>query len=169
MKKNGCIWTISRLGELELTGSCLGEGLGKSRCCCVFCDLFCILLIYIFLQVLFFLVSLVVFGRNVAFCIGNVIGQVDLRYLLGKLNSRYASVLLANLRGRGLSIYPKHLRNMPIPLVSQDKQQPIIALVNQILLAKKENAAADTGELERLIDGLVYGVYGVTEEEIGII
>ena len=54
MKKGDCIWTIYRLGGLELTGSCLGEGLGKSRYCWIYCDLFCMLLIYTFSQVLFF-------------------------------------------------------------------------------------------------------------------
>jgi len=43
-----------------------------------------------------------------------------------------------------------------------------ITLINQILSAKKENPATDTSALEREIDGLVYGLYGLTEEEIGI-
>jgi len=42
-------------------------------------------------------------------------------------------------------------------------------LVNQILSAKKENPVADTVELEREIDLLVYGLFGLMEEEIGII
>ena len=43
------------------------------------------------------------------------------------------------------------------------------ALVNIILAAKKENPAADTAALEREIDLLVYGLYVLTEEEIGVI
>jgi len=35
-----------------------------------------------------------------------------------------------------------------------------------ILSAKKENPAADTVALEREIDGLVYGLYGLSQEEI---
>ena len=42
-------------------------------------------------------------------------------------------------------------------------------LVNQILSAKKENSAADISELERKIDGIVYGLYELSEEEIDII
>jgi len=38
-------------------------------------------------------------------------------------------------------------------------QQPFINLVNQILSAKKKNPGADTAELEREIDKLVYGLY----------
>jgi hypothetical protein len=76
--------------------------------------------------------------------------SVNLRYLLGILNSKYVSVLLSNLRGGDYHIYPEHLRNLPIPLVSPIKQQPIIALVNQILSAKKENQPAEN--LEKEID-----------------
>ena len=43
------------------------------------------------------------------------------------------------------------------------------SLVNQILSAKKENPAADTSALEREIDLLVYGSYGLTEGEVKII
>ena len=87
--------------------------------------------------------------------------NIDLRYLLGILNSKYASVLLTNNRGGDYHIYPEHLRNLPIPLVSKDQQQPIIALVNQMLSSKKENNAADTSEMEKEIDTIVYSLYGI--------
>jgi len=47
--------------------------------------------------------------------------------------------------------------------------QLIITLVNQILSVKKENAQADTSELEREIDKLVYGLHGLSKEEVEII
>jgi hypothetical protein len=89
---------------------------------------------------------------------------MDLRYLLGILNSKYAEVLLSNLRGGDYHIYPEHLRNLPIPAVSVVEQQPVIALVNKILSAKKENQP--TENLEKEIDRLVYELYELTEEEI---
>jgi adenine-specific DNA-methyltransferase len=91
--------------------------------------------------------------------------NIDLRYLLGILNSKYASILLTNLRAGDYHIYPEHLRNIPIPLVDKKQQQPIIDLVEKILTAKRKNHAADTTVLEREIDGLVYELYGLTEEE----
>jgi hypothetical protein len=36
-------------------------------------------------------------------------------------------------------------------------------------ISQKETPAAETRELEREIDGLVYGLYGLREEEIRII
>jgi hypothetical protein len=94
---------------------------------------------------------------------------IDLRYLLGVLNSKYASVLLSTLRGGDYHIYPEHLRNLPIPNISLEQQQPIIALVEQILSAKKENSSADTSVLEKEIDRLVYELYGLDDKEIKII
>ena len=41
---------------------------------------------------------------------------VELRYLLGVMNSKYASVLLTNLRGVDYHIYPDHIRNIPNPI-----------------------------------------------------
>jgi len=85
--------------------------------------------------------------------------QIDLRYLLGILNSKYASVLLSNLRGGDYHIYPEHLRNLPIPLMSVSQQQPIIDIVNQILSAKQSDYLVDTSDLESQIDRLVYNLY----------
>jgi adenine-specific DNA-methyltransferase len=89
--------------------------------------------------------------------------NIDLRYLLGILNSKYAGELLTNIRGGYMNIYPEHLRNLPIPLVERNLQQPIIDLVEQILSAKKKNSEADTSVLEQEIDALVWGLYGVVD------
>ena len=63
----------------------------------------------------------------------------------------------------------RDILQFPIPKITNEQQQPIITLVNEILEKKKENPVADTAELEREIDGLVYGLYGLTEEEVKII
>jgi len=94
--------------------------------------------------------------------------HVDLRYLLGILNSNYVSALLSNMRGGDYHIYPEHVRNLPIPLVDEQQQMQIIALVDQIVASKKEQALADTNGLERGIDRLVYGLYGVTDKRTGL-
>ena len=73
---------------------------------------------------------------------------VDLRYLLGVMNSKYASVLLTNLRGGDYHIYPEHIRNIPIPTATLEQQEPIITLVDKILAAKKANPQADTNKEE---------------------
>ena len=94
---------------------------------------------------------------------------VDLKYLLAIMNSRYASVLLTNLRGDDYHIYPEHIRNIPIPFASKEQQKPIIDLVDKILVTKKADNTADTSAMEAEIDRLVYSLYGLTEEEIKIV
>jgi hypothetical protein len=61
------------------------------------------------------------------------------------------------------------LRKLPIPLLDEIKQKPVIELVDQILLTKKSNPLSDTSALESEIDRLVYELYGLTEEEIRIV
>ena len=57
----------------------------------------------------------------------------DLRYLLAILNSRYAIELLNNIRGGDMNIYPEHIRNIPIPAIPLESQQPFIALADSML------------------------------------
>ena len=101
---------------------------------------------------------------------------VDLRYLLGVMNSKYAPILLTIVRAGDYHIYPEHIRNIPIPSATTVQQQPIIDLVDQILAAKKQDAQADINELEKKIkewehriDLLVYHLYGLTYDEAKMI
>ena len=54
-------------------------------------------------------------------------------------------------------------------LYTPAQQRPIIALVDKILAAKRADPQADTSAWEREIDGLVYALYGLTEEEIAVV
>lgn len=91
--------------------------------------------------------------------------EFDLRYLIGVLNSSYMEELLALQRGGDYHIYPEHLRQLPIPAATTEQQASIIALVDKILAAKKDNKNADTSAWEAEIDRLVYDLYDVPEEE----
>lgn len=95
--------------------------------------------------------------------------EVDLRFLLGIMNSTYATVLLRDLRGGDYHIYPEHIRNIPIAPATKEQQQPIINLVETILTAKHDNPNADTSLEEHQIDLLVYHLYGLTYDEVLIV
>lgn len=56
-----------------------------------------------------------------------------------------------------------------VPIKYTSNQQPFITIVDQILSTKKANPKADTSELEKQIDEMVYELYGLTEEEIRIV
>jgi hypothetical protein len=92
--------------------------------------------------------------------------QVDLRYLLGLLNSRYADALLSAIRGSNYHIYPEHLRNLLVSLVPPSSQQPVITLVDKIIAAKAADPQANTTGLERGIDDMVYSLYGIVECDV---
>ena len=96
--------------------------------------------------------------------------QIDLKFILGILNSNFADYLLNNIRGVGnIDINPEYLKNIPIPYIEIQKQQHLIKIVDQILTVKKSNPNADTTILEQQIDQLVYELYGLTEAEIKIV
>ena len=61
------------------------------------------------------------------------------------------------------------LRKFPIKKISINEQERFIILADRILTAKKGDRHADTSELEKAIDDLVYQLYGLTEEEIKIV
>jgi len=93
----------------------------------------------------------------------------DYKFLLGILNSTLINWYFVNFLSESLHFYPDDAKELPIPIVKKTEQQPIITIVNKILSAKKENPEADTLDSEREIDRLVYGLYGLEEEEIALI
>ena len=61
------------------------------------------------------------------------------------------------------------VERIPVLRATTTQQKPIIALVDRILAAKKENPKADTSALEKQIDELVCDLYGLEEAEREII
>ena len=56
-----------------------------------------------------------------------------------------------------------------IPEASKTQQRDIESIIEEILSQKYAVQTADTSDLEREIDRLVYESYGLTEEEIAVI
>lgn len=99
-------------------------------------------------------------------------GRVNLKYLTALLNSKLISFWLKHkgkMQGTNFQIDKEPLINLPLKKASNGNQQLFINLVDQILVAKKTDATADTSALEHEIDRLVYQLYDLTEEEIKII
>jgi type I restriction-modification system DNA methylase subunit len=75
----------------------------------------------------------------------------------------------------GKAVMTMHFDNpitsrIPISVsVSESRQQPLITLVEEVLTDKICNSQADTQDLERKIDALVYRLYGLTDDEIRVI
>jgi len=94
-------------------------------------------------------------------------------YIVGLLNSTlmtYIYRLISMEEGRTLAqVKPTIIKELPVPNLDKQQQQPIIDLVDKILDAKKENPEANTSHWESEIDTLVYKLYNLTEEEIQIV
>ncbi len=66
--------------------------------------------------------------------------------------------------------YNKHsIEKIPLFKISKNKQEIFEQKVDKILEIKKQNLDADTSELEKQIDKMVYELYDLTEEEIKVI
>jgi hypothetical protein len=98
----------------------------------------------------------------------------DLKYILGLLNSAMFSWYF-NINSNKIvtdtfpriSIYD--LKDFPIKIMNQEKQNEIVSLVNRIMELKIQDVNCNTAIFESQIDQLVYQLYDLTPEEIEII
>jgi adenine-specific DNA-methyltransferase len=96
-----------------------------------------------------------------------------IKYLLGVLNSNIGRYLIkeyvTKLDTGGYMMQKVFLEVIPIKVPSSVEREGIESLVNRVIDAKKTNLQADISTLESQIDQLVYQMYDLTEDEIGII
>jgi hypothetical protein len=93
--------------------------------------------------------------------------QIDLKFMLALLNSKYISVLLSNLRGGDYHIYPEHIRNLPIILANEGTQKSFILIVEHLLITinteTKINPHVPNSHIaqlfEEVIDAMVMELY----------
>lgn len=85
--------------------------------------------------------------------------SVNLRYLLGVMNSKKVVELLAYERSGDYHIYPEHLRNIPIPNATSSEQQEISKLVDAIITAKQNGDEKKAQEISDEIDEKVAYLY----------
>lgn len=96
-----------------------------------------------------------------------------LKNLLGIVNSKLISWYAKNTFSNfGKDIFPKlnpnDIKEIPIPKHYSNSLE-ISALVDMILIAKKNDPEANTSNIEKEIDHLVYQLFGLSEEDINII
>jgi len=94
--------------------------------------------------------------------------------VLAVLNSRLISYWFIHKFGKmQRGIFPQFKVNelaiFPMPRSFAPHEAAIIEQVELILAAKRVDALADTGALEREIDDLVFALYGLSDEEIALV
>ena len=106
--------------------------------------------------------------------------DVNLKYLLGVLNSNIANYFFARKFSGNNHIASNQLAQIPIPSAEKMQHDKVVTLVDQMLVLHKSLASAQSPvEKERLekqikstddgIDKLVYELYGLNHEEIRIV
>jgi len=97
----------------------------------------------------------------------------DIKYLLALINAKAIHFYWLKRFYDNKETFPKikkqPLESIPVRNIQAKDQKPIVALVDQILAAKKRDPKADTSALEREIDQLVYKLYDLTPEEIAVV
>jgi tRNA1(Val) A37 N6-methylase TrmN6 len=95
------------------------------------------------------------------------------KFILGLINSKlinwYYTNQFTNESTLTVNLSKEYLSKIPIVKVSNESQNYLINKVDEILAIKQTNPTADTSALEREIDLMVYRLYGLSEEEIGIV
>ena len=81
----------------------------------------------------------------------------------------YAKKVFVEKQAGWFEVQPNALEAFPIPDVPAEQRKPVERLVKRILSAKKQDAGADVSALEREVDEVVYGLYGLTREEIQLV
>ncbi|MDD2284433.1 MAG: Eco57I restriction-modification methylase domain-containing protein [Paludibacter sp.] len=98
--------------------------------------------------------------------------RVNLKYLTGLLNSRLISFWLKNkgkMQGDNYQLDKEPLLQVPIRIGSESQVKLVIELVEQIISSKQIDTNADTYNIEKEIDKIVYDIYELTKEEVRIV
>jgi len=107
-------------------------------------------------------------------------GRVSTKYLLALFNSNllkfYFGFIGIMTAGGAYTLKHETISSLPIREVSEEKEKPFIDLVDKILAIlknedylKNSEKQAKVKEYESQIDQMVYELYGLTPEEIGIV
>ena len=91
--------------------------------------------------------------------------------ILGVLNSRLISYWFVHKFGKmQRGIFPQfkvnELAKFPMPKTFEPYEQILVDKVDSILSAKRDNPKADTSELDKAVDQIVYKLFKLTPSEI---
>ncbi len=101
--------------------------------------------------------------------------RIDRFLILGVLNSKLMTYFYkkkffpTHMQGGAFGFDTLSVETLPIPQITKSNKptaDKIIVLVDKILQAKAKDPKANTQELEKEIDALVYQLYNLTDEEI---
>ena len=110
--------------------------------------------------------------------------ELNIKYLLALLNSKVLTFRYQSIGkqtgGGSYEYFENGISKLPIPKISYDNQQPIIELTDKMIELNKKLSICNTpyekkliktqiDKTNEIIDGLVYELYDLTDEEIKIV
>lgn len=109
-----------------------------------------------------------------AYCVNTAyIIPVDDKPLLALLNSSlllfFYSNLTSTIQGGYFRFIRQYLEQLPIIDLSDNDRAKLEGLVTRIIDLRTTDPKADVSALEGEIDGLVYGLYGLSEDEVRVV
>ena len=105
-----------------------------------------------------------------------VMSGESLKYLCGVLNSSLIAWLVdrtAVTTGMGLPRWKKYtVETIPVPRPSDDEERTVVGLVERLIEATRDgdgSGGEQVADLERELDQVVYGLYGLDENEVAAV
>jgi hypothetical protein len=115
-----------------------------------------------------FFVNEGIYSKNIV-KLHSTVEKVPDKYVVACLNSKFISYYVKNFITSTHTLQINDGRLIPIKVPSVTDLSKVIELVDTILSIKEKNPEAETYELDKKIDGLIYKIYGIGEEEIKVI
>ncbi|MBW2321268.1 MAG: Eco57I restriction-modification methylase domain-containing protein, partial [Deltaproteobacteria bacterium] len=113
------------------------------------------------------------FSNNVFVCLPKPGSSLDMKYVLGVLNSNVATWFYRKIQPRKGKLFAELkinvLKQIPLKVVSKKKQNTIIGLVNKIIEAKESGSDASTFDFEKKMNEEIYKIFNLNEQEIMLI
>ena len=91
---------------------------------------------------------------------------LSVKYVLAVLNSSVAQFFFEK-KFRSVKVLRSHLEQIPVPVVDEETQKEIVALVDKIMVL--EEASPEYKETYKLIDRKIAGLYELTQKDYTII
>lgn len=113
------------------------------------------------------------FSNNIFVCLPKRDSNLDMKYVLGILNSKLSTWFYRTIQPRKGKLFAELkinvLKQIPIKEISEDKQKHVILLVDKIISMKKENNDSNTTHIEKEIDKIIYSIYELNKDDINLI
>jgi len=98
--------------------------------------------------------------------------RINMKFLTGLLNSKLIEFRLKSkwkMQGNNFQLDKDPLINIPIKIAGVQEENAVAWLVDLIMNKKIADSKTDTSDLEKEIDGIIYKLYELTDEEIAIV